>query len=213
MTHVPAFSHRVIAAAAALVCFSTSLAARAEDDPAKRDKLRATSDEIDDLEQGPSRPFTIQIAPMSLFIGRWGAGATWVPFDHHALTENIFYYDQKTDPQVAPPNRFQGIGGEVGYRYYTGLGGPRGMFGGPSLLLGGYTVSPAYGANVAFQDLGIAFDVGYEALVADRVMLLAGVGAQYMYPTKSLPQQTDYEDSIANRKFLPRFLLEVGWAL
>jgi hypothetical protein len=54
--------------------------------------------------------------------------------------------------------------------------------------------------------------VGYQALVADRVVVGAGVGAQYTLTDKSIPNQQFPANVYANAGLRPRLLFSVGWA-
>jgi hypothetical protein len=187
----------------------------------EHDPLAATGD-LATEDEGDARRFTLEISPMSFFLARYGAEATVVPIDHHALTGTLYYYDATTEIQQIPgnsapcpcggPNHFRGVGGEIGYRWYSGARGPRGVFAGPSLLLGRFDAIPTYGDKTSFYDLGLAIDVGYEALIGDDFVILVGAGAQYVKPSESLPQQTTYVAAVANAAFRPRALLAFGWA-
>jgi hypothetical protein len=225
--HTPAAKHTVALATLLSVALlvsraqaGTGPATTAERGTVERDPLAATGD-IATENEGKERRFTLELSPLAFFIAHYGAEATIVPIDHHALTATLYYYDAKTDVQQQIPNggcpcggatHFQGLGGEIGYRWYAGARGPRGVFLGPSLLLGRFDATPTYGDKTSFSDLGIAIDVGYEALLGDDFVVLLGAGAQYMKPTASLPQQATYIDVVANAGFRPRALLAFGWA-
>jgi len=142
--------------------------------------------------------------------------------DHHALVLVPFYASTTTASLATtdaagnmiqlPQQTFSGFGGEIGYRYYSALGGPRGFFAGPSLLFGAMTAKAANGVDTLFQSYGLAADVGYEALVADRIALALGGGVQYQLTSKSIPDQRLPASLYANSRVAPRVLLALGVA-
>lgn len=170
---------------------------------------------------------SIEWNPLALLVNRISLSAIIVPVDHHALVLNPFYASTTTysialfddeslqtgQPSAKlPAQTFQGFGGEIGYRYYTGEGGPRGLFVGPSLILAGMTANAQNGSQTSYFDFGIAADIGYELLVVDSVALAVGAGLQYSAPSKSLPNQQFPADVYANSRVLPRALASIGWA-
>ena len=162
--------------------------------------------------------------PLTVFIAKVSVDVVIAPVDHHALVLVPFYASTTTAPLGTantdangnviqlPAQRFNGWGGEIGYRYYSGLGGPRGFFAGPSFLFGAMTAKAANGDETSFQNYGLAADVGYEALVADRIALLLGGGVQYQVTSKSIPDQQLPASLYANKGFAPRVLLALGCA-
>ena len=172
----------------------------------------------------PPRRISIEWNPLPLFtIGRASGNVVFVPFDHHALVLSPFYAWSKTEPiyvidasgtpiRQLPEQHFRGFGAELGYRWYSGRGGPRGLFVGPSLVLGSFTASAADGTDTSYLHLGVAADIGYQVLVADSVALSLGVGVQYTTPSKSLPDQQFPADLYANALVRPRVLSSLGWA-
>lgn len=173
----------------------------------------------------PERRFvSIEMNPLPMFtIGRFGGNVVVAPLDHHAIilspfyatatTEPIFVYDDNGNGTQVPKQTFSGFGGELGYRYYTGLGGPRGFFLGPSFILGIFTASPMTGPGVHYLNLGGALDAGYQALIGDRVSLSLGGGLQFLGQDKSFPNQQTPAKFYANSGVLPRLLLSIGVAL
>ncbi len=171
----------------------------------------------------PRRVLSIEFNPLPLIIGRVSASAVIVPVDHHALVLSPFYVSTTTNPIYVfddqgsstqlPQQTFSGFGGEIGYRYYSGLGGPRGIFAGPSLILAGMNAKAQNGSTTGYFDFGLAADVGYEFLVVDSVAISLGAGLQYATPTSSIPGQQFPADIYANSKLFPRALASIGWAL
>ncbi len=181
----------------------------------------------------PRRVVTIEWNPLALFIDRLSANVVIVPRDHHGLVLSPFYtwastapYSTQIDGQGntltdASGNpvtlnvlrqTFKGFGGELGYRYYFGSGGPRGLFVGPSILLSSITATAGNGSQTSFIDFGVAADVGFQALLADCVALSVGAGLEYSAPSQSIPDQQLPAAIVANSGVRPRLLLSVGYA-
>lgn len=170
----------------------------------------------------PRRIVSIEFNPLPLIIGKVSASLVIVPVDHHALTLTPFYIsatsqpiyifnDQGPEAQL-PQQTFSGFGGELGYRYYTGLGGPRGFFVGPSLILASMNAKAQNAVTTGYLDWGLAADVGYEMLLADNLAVSLGAGIQYTNATKSIPDQQFPLDYYANSRVAPRALASIGWA-
>ncbi|MCL2725997.1 MAG: hypothetical protein FWD69_16350 [Polyangiaceae bacterium] len=171
----------------------------------------------------PRRILSIEWNPLPLFaIGKLSANVVIAPIDHHALVLSPFYTSTKTEPVYIfddagnstqlPKQTFKGFGTEIGYRYYTGKGGPRGLFVGPSLIVGSLTATAQDGAKTHFVDMGLAADIGYQMLVTDRVAVSLGGGAEYLWPSKTIPRQQFPSRIYANRGVMPRVLASLGWA-
>jgi hypothetical protein len=187
------------------------------------------------------RVVSIEWNPVAaIAIARWSANLVIVPIEHHALVLNPYYASVKTqpiytyqdctgstDPACAgqgfgfgqgpatqlPAQKFQGFGGEIGYRHYSGRGGPRGFFFGPSFLIGAFNATPQVGSKTSFLDFGVAVDVGYQVLVGDDFSIALGAGLQYTNTSKKLPDQQYPAEVYANAGIRPRFLFSLGWAL
>jgi len=183
-------------------------------------------------EPAPERHvLTVQWNPLALFLARLSFDVVISPFDHHALVLSPFFawprtqaltiatMDSGGNPLMVgiPTHQFYGVGGEIGYRYYTGRGGPRGFFAGPSFIFGVVSVQPLGdvpgsmpGNKTTFVDLGGALDVGFSAIVADRIAFTIGTGAQFIGQTTSIPDQQFPAKVLANTLVQPRFLLSAG---
>jgi hypothetical protein len=155
--------------------------------------------------------------------GKLSLNIVLAPLEHHALIVSPFYaltrttpvtvYDDDLNSMELPVQTFRGYGTELGYRYYSGQGGLRGFFAGPSLIISSFTATAQNGSKTPYLDYGIAGDIGYEALVVDRVSLSLGLGLQYTTTSKSIPEQMLWAKVFANTAVLPRVLISVGYAL
>jgi hypothetical protein len=173
-------------------------------------------------EPAPARRiFAIEFNPVALFIHRISGNLEIVPADHHALVLNGYYFNTSTAQftsvdgdavVVTPSQRFDGGGGEVGYRYYTGRGGPRGFFAGPSFTLARVSATDRAGDETSLFNYGVAIDVGWQALVADDWVVSLGGGATYDFTSKSLPDQQAPAAYYANGGAHARVLVAVGYA-
>ena len=88
----------------------------------------------------------------------------------------------------------------------------RGFFAGPSFIIGSFTATAQNGSETPYLMFGGALDVGYAILVADRVSISLGAGAQYTAPDKSIPNQQFPASVYANSGLRPRLLLALGCA-
>ena len=172
----------------------------------------------------PQRYLALEINPLAgLALHRWGGNIIIAPLEHHAIIVNPFHvstqtyainlYDDNGNPITLPVQHFSGWGGELGYRYYSGRGGLRGLFLGPSLFADWMTVTAQDGSQTKYIYYGVAADVGYQALINHRVSLGFGAGLQYGLPNKDLPRQGFQAKYYANPILLPRLLISLGVAL
>ena len=156
-------------------------------------------------------------------LGKLSVNIVLAPLEHHSLILSPFYaltrttpvtvYDDHLNSTELPVQTFRGYGTELGYRYYSGQGGLRGFFIGPSLIIASFTATAQNGSKTPYLDYGLAADIGYEALVVDRVSLSLGLGVQYTTTNKSIPEQMLWAKVFANTAVLPRVLISVGYAL
>jgi len=177
------------------------------------------------VEASPHRPVVLEWNPLPLFVAKASADIVIAPVDHHALVLAPFYVWPTTAPLLVnqtdangnplvvsiPAQAFTGFGAEIGYRYYAGRGGPRGFFVGPSLIVASMTATAGDGSKTSYTDYGAAVDLGYGALVADRIALTLGLGAQYTRPSHSIPPQQFPAAIYANEGVFPRLLVGVGY--
>jgi hypothetical protein len=176
------------------------------------------------LPPPPERHVAIELNPLALVsIGKLSANLVIAPVEHHALVLAPFYtstttapisvYDAAGNGVQLPEQRFLGFGAELGYRYYLGAAGPRGLFFGPSLVLAWMTATAGDGGTSHFTDVGLAADVGYQALLGDRVALALGAGVQVVTTSRAVPDQQFPAKVYANGGVLPRVLFSLGVAL
>jgi hypothetical protein len=220
--------------AVATVLLATTTA-RAEEWTPPEDSTRGGEGNLRDAPlfppTGDKRHFTLTWNPLTLFVMRAEFALEVLLTDHHALQLTGFWGSTRTN-EVYPSSSdnshehalttlFQGWGGEFGYRFYSGTAGPRGFFVAPSFLLARYTATPARGAGtsvemdgvpIQYWSFGGAIDVGYQALLADRVVAGFGGGLQYTVPTHTFPAEELPASVYANRGLRPRVLITLGVA-
>ncbi len=160
---------------------------------------------------GQQRRFTFTYNPATLFLVRAELSFEAMLADHHVIQLTGFYGSTTTNSDSFN-NVFRGGGGEIGYRWYSGTGGPRGLYIAPSFLAAGYVAIPQRGAQVPYANFGGALDVGYQAIFADRWVLGLGGGLQYTAPTVTFPVQELPASVYAIRGLRPRLLLALGVA-
>lgn len=159
----------------------------------------------------PRRRFAATYDPLTVIIGRASINVETVPGSHHGVIATIYRLGTTTT-DASFNTRYRGTGGELGYRYYSGDNGPRGVFVGPSLLLGTFTGTPRRGDVVEFSNIGGAVDLGYQAIVKGRLVLGLAFGLQYTWPSKTIAHQDLPASIYANRGLRPRFILAIGVA-
>jgi hypothetical protein len=212
MSHRPPVSKFLACIIFALAAMSAS--ALAEPPPAVNVVIRD--------QPPPRRIVAIEYNPLYLLIDKLSATIVVAPISHHALVVSPSYVFTETAPVYIfasadnqtqlPRQKFTGFGGELGYRYYVGERGPRGFFFGPSVILAFLTAKAQNGDRTRFRNYGLAADVGYQALIADRVALSFGAGLQYTKNNTPIPNQQFPANFSANGGIRPRLLLSLGWA-
>jgi hypothetical protein len=167
------------------------------------------------------RVFAVEWNPVALVIDRISVNLEIAPADHHALVLAPFVFDTRTASFVDvegdaatlhASQRFEGVGGEIGYRYYAGHGGLRGFFAGPSFILAGVRGTDGAGDHTTFMNYGVAVDVGWQALVASDWVVSLGGGGQYTFTSQSIPDQQAPAAYYANNGLHPRALAALGYA-
>jgi len=209
------FSSKLAACAAFALAAATSDVALAEE-PAPGVDVAIRE------EPPPRRILTIEFNPLPAILGKLSADVVITPVSHHALVLSpgyvsveaapIYIFDETGQPTQLPKQKFYGFSGELGYRYYFGERGPRGLFLGPSFILSSLTAEAQDKSKTRFLDYGFAADIGYQALLWDNVALTLGSGVQYTKTDKAIPDQQFPAKLFANGGVRPRLLLSVGWS-
>jgi hypothetical protein len=191
----------------------------------------SAENESDRVTQPPDAPaarrLAITLNPLGFVASRYGANVELLAARHHALTASV--YVQSFAPWMlrmvmpsgvtigdGPPSR---VGGEIGYRFYTGSEGATGFFVGPSVV----TMPLAYprvsdtGAVdvVSFNALGVSADLGVQAVLSSGFTIGGGVGVMvlaYAPPPSATPPPGVTAPSLAEPHVLPRLLLHAGWS-
>ncbi len=202
---------------------ATSAVALADPQPTQAEVHASSAVDVTFADTPPARRWVaIEFNPVALIIDKISLNVILVPTDHHAIvlspffaftaTKPIYIYDAAANPTQLPRQTFTGGGGELGYRYYFGRGGPRGLFFGPSLVLADFVAEAQNGDTKNYLELGAAVDIGFQALVLDRVSLSLGMGLQYLATSTTIPQQQFPADVFANSGLRPRALASIGFA-
>ncbi len=191
---------------AALLIATAAGISRAEPPPKEADAS------IEPEAPPPRRWLAITNDPIGfLLIDRWGGNVEVVPTSHHGIILSPFYVSTTGTERTNFPH-FTGWGGEIGYRYYFGVNGPRGVFINPSLLLGKYTGTPGVGDSVSYDNLGGALDAGFQSILWDRLVVALGIGVQATWASHSFPMQDLPVSIYANSGIRGRFFTAVGVA-
>jgi hypothetical protein len=159
----------------------------------------------------PPRPVAITFNPLDLGVGRLSANFEVLVAPHHSLLASpnglIFNTDRGGSNNVTSDGlgfatrSSASLGLELGYHYWLRWARSlRGVFLGPSLLLGSTTnasVGPTADAQTYW---GLAFDAGGQHVFPGGFTLGAGLGLGFVHMA----------DASA---FFPRILLQMGWSL
>jgi hypothetical protein len=111
------------------------------------------------------------------------------------------------------------VGGEIGYRFYTGRDAPTGFFVGPSFLAMPFAyprvTEDAKAEVVSFHAYGAALDLGAQIVTGSGFTFGGGVGVMalaYTPPASAAPPAGVEVPSYPEPHVLPRLLLQAGWA-
>jgi hypothetical protein len=175
----------------------------------------------------PRKHISIEVNPIPMIAGRYGGNVEYVPFVHHALTASVFYqtFSSQTLGIVMPKavdtsaGAQARLGGEVGYRFYSGHIGPNGFFAGASGVatpLALPRVRPDLHTEVvSFQTFGAAVDIGAQWVSDWGITIGAGIGGMYLFydapKSAALPAGAP-SISVPQPHILPRVLLAAGWS-
>jgi len=172
------------------------------------------------------RPTAITVNPLAFVIQRYGANVEHAFLPHHVVVAsgyvqtvpvemvrpfmpaNVDVRDRATAPS---------LGGEIGYRLYSGRTGANGLY-----LGGSFVAMPvayprlasatAAGATVDLERMygfGGAVDVGAQVITSFGLTLGGGLGATFLtYEEPNDPSRLP----IAMPSVLPRMLLQTGYA-
>jgi hypothetical protein len=169
------------------------------------------------------RPLAITGNPLSLLIGRFGGNVEIVAAAHHAIVGSAYAQvfpvgivrgmmppevrDRVRDPPVT-------VGGELGYRLYSGSRGTEGLFVGPSLVvtpLAYPRLTPDMNVDlVTFHAPGVALDAGVQHVTGIGLTLGGGIGVEYLAYT--LPNDPRRLPVPVDAHWLPRVLMAAGWS-
>lgn len=172
------------------------------------------------------RSVTITMSPLSLAVGRYGASGEVVVARHHAIGGGLYVQTfpgwmlrtimpSGVDTSGGAASR---VGGEIGYRYYTGSEGPRGFFVGPSFvampLVAPRLTEDLRSEIVSFDAYGAALDVGVQAVHSSGFTIGGGLGVMalaYTPPASASPPGSPTV-SVPEPHVLPRLLFSAGWS-
>lgn len=163
------------------------------------------------------RQFAILANPLALSIGRYSVQVEYLPALHHAIVLNPVYTHAPFKPtingQEVDAGSLNGIGGELGYKFYTGNKGPNGFFVGPSFLFASYSSSLSGTADKSFTSVGAALDVGGQAVLGGFT-IGGGFGLQVTKTSEDFnTEDFNFAASvIAGGGWRPRALFTIGYA-
>jgi hypothetical protein len=208
------FSRAISAAALVLTSLSGVSAAHGQDE----DRPHPPRESQDDTRL----PVAVTLNPLGLAFQRYGANVEVSPSPHHVVTGSL--YTQSVPvwlvKDVSGRNEINdhggtSLGGELGYRLYSGSIGADGLFAGGSFVSMPLAY-PRLAADlrsadlVRFNALGAAFDVGVQKVTSSGFTLGGGVGVMYL--VYDMPQDFRRIPIGFEPHVLPRLLLTAGWS-
>jgi hypothetical protein len=158
----------------------------------------------------PSRVLALTLNPMALILGRLSGNLEWALAPHHALvvSPNVIVAQVSRGGRNSLVSQAYGfvtpgsssVGLELGYHYWWHRRPAlRGVFFGPSLLLGSTTEASTGDPSHAQTYAGAAFDVGAQEVIAGGFTIGGGAGLGFVRMADSTV-------------LFPRFLLQLGWS-
>jgi hypothetical protein len=174
----------------------------------------------------PRRRLTATLNPLPIVAGRYGLNVELVPFRHHAIVASGFV--QTFTPamlrlfvpeNVANQGADTKVGGELGYRFYSGREGAHGLFAGLSgvaMPIAYPRVTEALRAEVvSFHAYGGALDLGAQAILGSGLTIGGGIGVMYLAyappPSVQVPPGVSVP-TFPEIHVSPRVLLAAGWS-
>ena len=170
---------------------------------------------------------TVTLNPLPMIAGRFGANVELVPVRHHAVvaSAHLQTFPTWTMRLVMPTNVDLAespkpmLGGELGYRFYTGENGASGLFIGPSAVV----MPIAYprvrnDLKMEVQSLhafGAALDVGAQIVTSSGFTFGGGLGVMglaYSPPESVKPPAGVEAPKFVEPHVFPRLLLAAGWS-
>lgn len=173
------------------------------------------------------RPVALTINPLAFVIQRYGGNVEWSFARHNALV--VSGYVQSVPVEMVRPfageieirdkNASPGLGGELGYRLYSGRRGADGLFLGASFVAMPVAY-PRVGAVDARSSqpsielarvygVGGAIDIGAQTVTSWGLTIGGGLGASFLaYDFPNDPSRLPY--SLPG--VLPRLLLQTGYS-
>ncbi len=168
------------------------------------------------------RVVAVTVNPLGLAIERYGANVEVSPFPHHVIAASLYAQSvplwlvkRVSGRNDINDNSGTSLGGEIGYRLYSGSVGADGAFVGGSFV----SMPLAYARldhDLASADLvrfnapGAAFDLGVQKVTSSGFTLGGGVGVMYLAYT--MPADVRRLPIGFEPHVLPRLLLAAGWS-
>lgn len=180
-----------------------------------------------DTSPGEIRRVALTLNPLNLLIGRYGFNFEFQLVPHHGLIVSPHYDHSSENPSgdygYAFVDTLNGVGTELGYRFYSGKRSFDGFFAGPSLLIATNRVTstgsfsgPPVTTSDTWSSVGIAFDVGGQWQLG-HFIVGGGAGVRYAKLNQNLNEHglgdmPVIEEVNAGGGWCPRLALNIGYA-
>ena len=178
----------------------------------------SSAKKTDDEDEGGDpveHHYAVEANPLAIIIGRYSFQFEWLPISHHALVVNPHFDYAGISVNGESVGHVIGGGAEIGYRFYTSRHNLAGFYAGPSLLFGTYSSGGGDSESVSFQSIGLAVDIGGQAVIGPGIVIGGGFGLQYSKTTKDFGSTDGLNlasEILVGSGFRPRFLFTIGYA-
>lgn len=183
---------------------------------------------VETRQDDTRRPVALTINPLGFVIQRYGGNIEWSFAPHHALTASGYVQSVPVsmvkpfagDIEVRDRNASPGLGGELGYRLYSGRRGADGLFIGGAFVampvayprlasVAGVTGGQTTVELERIYGIGGAIDVGAQTVTRWGLTIGGGLGASFLaYDFPNDPARLPYSLPAV----LPRLLLQTGYS-
>lgn len=172
----------------------------------------AVGEEVDADEDPGFKKVSITANPLSILVGRYSFNVEYMLEKHHGLIVVPSFWSLKSstgDIEV----KYNYVGGELGYHYYTGERGANGFFIGPSAVFMSMSTSASGGGSSASGSAtvyGGAIDLGGQHVARNGFTVGGGFGLMYVKASSKIDGSS--EPSIKVEGVLPRLLFTMGYS-
>lgn len=158
--------------------------------------------------------FALTLNPLAFAVQRVGINVEYMLARHHGLIAEPFFQALSVGDEPSTTS-YTNVGGELGYRFYTGSRGANGFFIGPfgTFIASSASATVVAGGNSSTSESSISIygggvDLGGQHVFRNGFTIGGGAGVVYLVSSDPVSESSSYKVE----GLLPRFLFTVGWA-